>query len=836
MSKTFFKMSLAVLAAVGLASQAGAVVTGTTTLSGHVPKVVSVLTSTGRLAGTNQLHLAIGLPLRNQDGLKALLAQSHDPASPNYHHFLSADEFTAQFGPTESDYQAVVNYAQANGFAISARHSNRMLVEVDAAATNVERAFNVSFRTYNHPTEGRQFFAPDKEPSVPANLSVLDIGGLNNYSRPHTRIKTPTAKVTAATVKNGSGPFGSYRGNDFRAAYAAGTTLTGAGQKVALVQFDGYLASDIALYESRAGLPTVALTNILLQGFSGFPVYTSFQDEVTLDIEMAVAMAPGLSQVMVYEGDPNQFNPVIVLNRIATDNAARQISCSWGWTGGPNGTIDQIFIQMILQGQTFFDASGDVDAFLPPGASGSAPGSVDDPNSFNAPSDNPYITQVGGTTLSTAGPGGARTSEKVWNWGLLDPVNLDGIGSSGGISGYYPIPTWQQGMNMATNLGSTTFRSLPDVAMTGDNVDVVVNGVEQNFGGTSCASPLWAGFMALVNQQASLNGRSAIGFLNPALYTLGKSASYTNYFYDITIGNNTWSQSPANFPAVPGYDLATGWGTPQGTNLINALAATGVLTNGGGGNANVIISAPIAPWGSTLSAINGSNPNGDWFLFIQDDKALDVGMINNGWSVTLTTANPVGYAADSQIYASATNIFVAPGTNFSLTLCVTNYGPSIATNVYVTDTLPGTGVSLTSSNTTLGTVSRVGATLTWTLGNLAVNAGGKLTLNFAAVTAGTYLNYPSVGSTTYDPNQDDDVVATAITVGVVSPPVFTVTNNVLGQFTFNLSGAPGTSVIIQASTNLFNWVPIYTNVSPFSFTDSNSTNYPYRFYRAVTGP
>lgn len=834
MSKTFLKFGLGVLAAAAFAVNAGAVVTATTTLHGHVPKVVSTLTTNGRLTATNRLHLAIGLPVRNQDGMNALLAQIHDPASPNYHHFLTPDEFAAQFGPTEQDYQAVADYATANGFTISSRHANRMLIEVDAAATNVERAFNVNLRTYNHPTENRTFFTPDKEPSVPASLKVLDIGGLNNYSRPHPRLKTPNSKVTSLTPKNGSGPFGTYRGNDFRAAYVPGTTLTGAGQKVALVQFDGYFASDIALYASRAGLPNVALTNILLQGFSGFPV-SSGQVEVTLDIEMVVAMASGVSQIMVYEGDPFNFNPLVVLNRIATDNAAKQVSCSWGWTGGPNGTLDQIFIQMILQGQTFFDASGDIDAFLPAGVTGSAPGSVDDPNSFNTPSDNPYITQVGGTTLSTSGPGGARTSEIVWNWGLLDPVNLDGIGSSGGISGYYPLPFWQQGINMTTNHGSTSFRSLPDVAMVGDNVNVVVNGIEISVGGTSVAAPLWAGFTALVNQQAAINGRASVGFLNPALYTIGKSAGYTNSFYDVTTGNNTWSQSPTNFPAVPGFDLATGWGTPLGTNLINALAATAGSTNGGS-SANVLISAPASPWGSTLSLMNGYNPNGEWFLFIQDDKQLDVGMINNGWSVTLTTANPVGYAADSQIYVSSTNVVVAPGTNFSLSLCVTNYGPSIATNVYVTDTLPGAGVTLTSSNITVGSLNRIGSTLTWTLGNLAVNAGGKLTLNFVANTLGTYVNTPVIGSTTYDPNADDNTAATAITVGVVSPPVLVVTNNASGQFTFNLTGAPGTSVIIQASTNLFSWVPIYTNVSPFSYTDLVSTNYPYRFYRAVTGP
>jgi len=836
MSKIFSKMSLGLLVAMSVAWSAGAAVPVLKTLSGHVPNVATQISSTGRLASTNRLHLAIGLPVHNQEGINALLAQINDPASPHYHQYLTPEQFTALFGPTEQEYQSVIDYAQSSGLTVSARHSNRMLVEVDAPVTNVERAFNINLRTYKHPSESRQFFAPDKEPSVPANLSVLDIGGLSDYARPHPRLHFPSAKEKAVTPKLGSGAGGTYRGNDFRAAYVPGTTLTGAGQKVALVQFDGYFASDISGYEQLSGLPSVSLTNILLQGFSGFP-QTGGQIEVTLDIEMVIAMAPGVSQVLVYEGDPFNFNQVIVLNRIATDNAARVVSCSWGWTGGPGGTVDQIFQQMILQGQTFFDASGDVDAFLPPGTTGS----VDDPNSFNAPSDDPYITQVGGTTLTTTGPGGTLVSEKVWNPGLID-TNQDGSGSSGGISGFYPIPSWQSGVNMVTNHGSATFRNLPDVAMTGDNVDVYVDGIEIPVGGTSCAAPLWAGFIALANQQAALNGRQPVGFLNPALYTLGKSNN-TAFYNDVTTGNNTWSQSPINFPAVPGFDLTTGWGSPLGMNFINALTAASLPVGSTNTPVNSIISAPqISPnWNTNLSVMNGTSPNGDWFLFVQDDKQQDSGMINNGWMVTLTTATPVGFPADIALYASLTNVVVAPGTNFSVTLAVTNYGPATSTNVVVQDTLPGTGVTLISSNFTAGSVSRAGDTLNWNLSNLVVNAGATLTLTFKANTVGSYVNTPAAGAslTTPDLNPDDEMAATIITVGVPTPPTLTGTVSIGSgnHFTFHVDDSFGpTSVIIQASTNLLTWVPIYTNTTPFDFTDLNATNYPDRFYRAITGP
>jgi Immunoglobulin I-set domain/Immunoglobulin domain/Protein of unknown function (DUF642) len=182
------------------------------------------------------------------------------------------------------------------------------------------------------------------------------------------------------------------------------------------------------------------------------------------------------------------------------------------------------------------------------------------------PSDDPYITIVGGTTLTTSGPGGPWVSEAVWNWGT-------GIGSGGGISLTYPIPAWQQGIDMTANHGSTTMRNLPDVALTADNVFVIANnGSPYSVGGTSCATPLWAGFIALVNQLAAASGNSPAGFINPALYNIGTDPSYAANFHDITTGNNAWSGSSGLYDAVPGYDLCTGLGTPAGTNLIKALA------------------------------------------------------------------------------------------------------------------------------------------------------------------------------------------------------------------------------------------------------------------------
>jgi subtilase family serine protease len=841
MNKTFFKIGLGLLAMAGLVWPSRGAVIGMKTLHGHVPAAVAHLTKTGDVASTNKLHLAIGVELRNQAALDDLVNQVSDPSSPNYQHYLSRDEFVGHFAPTEADYQSVIDFAKSQGLTVVKTSPNRMLVEVEGQASAVQRAFNVSLHNYKHPSENRIFFAPDSEPTVPSTLPIADIGGLNNYSRPHSHLhpakplpNSSTAGAGHATngPKLGSGPFGLYMGNDFRTAYAPGAPQTGTGQNVALVQFDGYFPSDIQQYESMNGLPNVTLTNILLNGFSGAPTLKGGEIEVSLDIEMVISMAPGVNQVMLYEGNPDNFFPNVVLNQIAVDNAARQVSCSWGWGGGPNSTSDQIFKEMILQGQTFYDASGDQDAFLP--------GEVDNPGLPGFPSDDPYITQVGATTLSTAGPSGAFISETVWNYTSLGE---DGIGSSGGVSSFYGIPSWQTNAPIIAAGGSTTFRNFPDVACVGDNVLVIADGGTL-FGeaGTSCAAPLWGGFTALVNQQAAAVGHAPVGFINPTLYALGVSQFYTNVFNDVTTGSNAWSSSPNLFFAKTNYDLCTGLGSMRGTNLISALTSiTNISVSIVG-----LIPAPTQPWGNTLSVMNGANPNGLWFLYYQDDTRNNLSSTNyNGWSLNLTTANPVGQAGDDQLYVNttinstaygnATNVPAVLGASWHTVLAVTNYGPSLSSNVVVTETLPDMpGVTFVSSNTALGTITNFGGIMIWNVGNLAVNAGGTLTLNLQVNSTGLYTNSAVVNALTVDPNPDDDSIMVIASSAVTTPPLLSPPFATGGHgFQLTVTNNPGATIVIQASTNLLTWLPIVTNVSPFTYTNSDSTNYSRRFYRAM---
>jgi len=633
-------------------------------LTGHVPPAAANLAPTGRVAAETPMRLSIGLPLRNREALANLLQALYDPASPSFRHFVTVDEFTRRFGPTAEDYQKVIDFAASRGLAVQVKHPNRMLVEVTARAADIETAFQVTLRQYRHPTEDRTFFAPDSEPVVEAGLPILHVGGLDNYVVPRPLVHARPAGAPGPA--SGSGPGGTYAGNDFRAAYVPGTTLTGTGQSVGLLEYAGYYASDIQAYESNYSLPNVPLNNVLLDGI-GSITDNAGGAEQPLDIEMAISMAPGLSQVIIYYGNSGDD----ILNRMATDNLAKQLSASW--TYGIDDTTLQIFQEFVAQGQNYFNASGDGDAY----SAGAA-----------TPTDAPYITCVGGTTLSTSGPGGSWISETAWNWG--------GTGSSGGVSVTYALPMWQEGVSMTANQGSTTMRNIPDVALTADNIWVLHdNGSAGSYGGTSCATPLWAGFLALANEQAANDSLPPVGFINPAVYAIGKGnsgSSYASTFHDITTGNNTNVASPAKYFAVTGYDLCTGWGTPRGASLINALAGSGVtnillyaapvaLTMTAGGKATVLL---------TQVAMNTANSS----------VSLSVTNLPSGvtasFSPSSTTSTSILTLTAGSTAATGTVTLTITGTTASATNTAT-------VNLTVLAPAPGaTAVNLSSVFTTTG--------------------------------------------------------------------------------------------------------------------------------------
>jgi uncharacterized repeat protein (TIGR01451 family) len=657
-------------------------------LPGHVPAAVAHLQPVGRLPGQARLRLAIGLPLRNREALTGLLQQIYDPSTSHYHHYLTPQQFTEMFGPTEDDYLALTAFAKANGLTVVRAHPNRGILDVEGAVSDIEKALQVTMRIYQHPVENRTFYAPDMEPSVDTTVPILHISGLDNYTLPHPRMhKVPVDHVKNTIPRSGSGPGGSYMGRDFRAAYAPGVALTGSGQKLGLFEFDGYYANDIAAYEASNGLSSVTLSKVLLDGFNGIPTTgpNSGNTEVALDIELAISMAPGLSEVIVYEAGGDNGNPDDILDEMANptqgEGLPKQLSCSWGWNG-PDPTADQYFQQMAAQGQAFFDASGDNDAF-PAGQS----------TSGDFPSDDPYITQVGGTTLTTTGPQGSWVSETVWNSGVVRGEGPLPLGSGGGISTEYSIPSWQQGVNMSANQGSTTMRNVPDVAMVANNVSIIADNDPNDIiqvVGTSCSTPLWAGFIALANEQAAANGESPVGFINPAIYKIGQGPNYPADFHDITTGNNEWSRSRDQFVAVAGYDLCTGWGSPNGTSLINALAS---------GVADLTVGQTVSP----DPTITG------------EELTYTISVVNNGPSkatkVTVTDMLPATVTFDSAALSQGTSTFASGIVNCALGSLTANSTATVNITVVptaagaITNTVTvGAGNAGNNSNTVVTTV------------------------------------------------------------------------------------------------------------------------------------
>ncbi len=579
------------------------------TLQNHVPKAVAESRRLGPLSGMARLNLAVGLPLRNREDLDRFLEQVSDPRSPNYRRYLNAGEFAEFFGPTQADYDKLIEFFQAHGFTVSGTHPNRMILDVTGPVSAIDETLHVNMTVWEHAARGR-FFAPDRDPALDIDVTVLDIAGLDNFAPP--RPLNVTLPLDASRPLAGSGPDGYYAGNDFRAAYAPGVTLRGAGQTVGLFELDGFFAADVQANFAQAGLPPVPVSTVLLDGFSGAP--GSENIEVILDIVMAAYMAPG-ADVLVYEG----LSPNDVLNRMATDNIARQLSCSWVFSP-INATTEQIFTEMIAQGQSLLQASGDSGAYGPS-------------NAIWPPADDPNVTVVGGTALTTAGPAGAWVSESAWS------------GSGGGVSTTYPIPSYQQGMNMAAIGGSNTMRNIPDVAsLAAIQIFLICNDGEWvSVGGTSAAAPLWAGFMALANQQAAANGDPPVGFLNPTIYAIGKGSDYASDLHDIVTGSN-------GFSAAPGYDLATGWGTIAGQPLINDLASMPAAPSFGLSASPTTVS--IQAGSGASAAIQVTPHNG-----FSGAVSLSVAGLPNGVNATF---GAIGANGASQVTLNASSV-AAPG-------------------------------------------------------------------------------------------------------------------------------------------------------------------------------
>jgi subtilase family serine protease len=543
------RMSLVLLAIAAIVSAGSIDGQAQSLLTRHVPEVIrnGQTRSLGRLPATQVIQLVIVLPLRDQAGLDAFLHDLYDPASSSYRQFLTVPEFTERFGPSQENYDAVIRFAEANGLAVVGTSRNRMNVEIKGGVENIEKAFHLTMGVYQHPTENRTFYSPDREPTVDLPFPLWHISGLDNYSIPHPAglHKNPNPGVRS-NATTGSGPSSSFLGSDMRAAYYGATALTGSGQSLGLLEYYGTDLSDLDTYFKNAGeTNNVPITLLSTDGTSTSCLESKGCDdtEQTLDMTQAIGMAPGLSSLVMYVGSTDSA----IFNAMATASPLNaELSSSWTWSPADPSTDNPYFEEFAAQGQNLFQAAGDSDKWTS--------------SSEIFPADDVYLTSVGGTDLETSGAAGPWSSETAW---------ADG---GGGISpDKFAIPSWQTTAASGCSSCSKTYRNGPDVSANANFTFYVcadqTTCTANEYGGTSFATPMWAGYLALVNQQAVANGNKTLGFINPSLYTLGEGSSYDSDFHDITSGSNGYS-------ATTGYDLATGWGSPNGTGLIDALAPT----------------------------------------------------------------------------------------------------------------------------------------------------------------------------------------------------------------------------------------------------------------------
>jgi subtilase family serine protease len=656
------------------------------------------------LPATQSLRLVITLPLRNQDELENFLQEVYDPNSPAYRQFLTVDGFTAEFGPTQDDYDTVVAFAKASGLAVVGASRNRLNVDVEGTVESIEKAFHLTLGVYQHPTENRTFYAPDREPTVDLPFSLWHISGLDNYSIPHPAGLHKNLSATA-NATTGSGPSASFLGSDMRAAYYGQTALTGSGQSVGLLEYYGTDLADLNTYYSNAKQTnSVPITLLSTDGTSTSCVHSRISGgcddtEQTLDMTQALGMAPGLASLVMYVGSSD----AAIFNAMATANPLNaQLSSSWTWTPADPSTDDPYFKAFAAQGQNLFQAAGDSGAWTS--------------SSQIFPADDAYLTSVGGTDLQTSSAAGPWSSESAW---------VDG---GGGISpDQYAIPPWQTATASACSSCSQSYRNAPDVSANANFTFYVcadqTTCTANSYGGTSFAAPMWAGYLALVNQQSVTNGNPPVGFLNPTLYTIGNGSSYDTDFHDITSGSNN------GYPATLGYDLATGWGSPNGSSLLNALAGPatpGFTLSASPGSVSVA-------QGSTGSSTITSTVSG-WFNAV----TLSASGMPTGVTVGFSPTSITGTGTSTLTFTVASS--TVAGT-YSITVKGTSGSTTSSTTVSLTVTGTAAGFSLSASPTPITIVqnSSGSSTITSTVTggfnsaiSLSASGGGSgLTVSFS---------------------------------------------------------------------------------------------------------
>jgi subtilase family serine protease len=559
----------------------------------------------GAAASDTPVQVTVTLQPRDPVALEAFATAVSTPGSPQYHDYITPAEFAERFGAAPDTVAAVEASLRAHGLTPGQPSPNALSIPVTTTTGAAARAFAVSFAhvtLQNGTSAVVNQQAPALDPAIAPDVQA--VLGLDTLSSAHPLLVHPqsaTAHVRAHVVTGGPQPVcpgegqqsqGGFTDDQIASAYGLSGLYQagdfGAGQTVAVLELEPYDLSDITHYAgcySLNGQPlNPQIANVVVDGGAGSG---SGSGEAALDIENVIGLAPQAS-VAVYEGPNSGSGPYDTFSRIITDHASQVVTASWGQCEFINGASqaaaeNTLFQEAATEGMSIFSASGD------DGAEDCFPenptAQVDDPAS------QPFVTGVGGTKVNALGP---RPAETVWNDGVR-------VGASGGgISTFWKMPSYQveapaslrvvNGGSSGSPCGATSgdCREVPDVSADASPATGYViywNGTGaaglgqpqgwQVVGGTSGAAPAWAALIALANASSACNG-TRVGFANPALYNAAAS-NYAANFNDTTSGNNDMTGSNlGQFGSGPGYDMATGLGSPNGAALTGALCAESI--------------------------------------------------------------------------------------------------------------------------------------------------------------------------------------------------------------------------------------------------------------------
>ena len=519
----------------------------------------------GSLEPDRTIELTLALTPRHPDGLAAYAAAIADPSSPDYGHALSPEAIGERFGPTPAALKRLAAGLARAGLTIVSRAPQRTTIRVRGEVRSVEAMFATRMRRLRD-LEGRTYLAPATPPLVPAAFAgtVDAVLGLDGSARARPAFGWG-ARTGSPLLPAAAAPRFGLRPDDVAAAYDLASLrkagLDGSGQTVAIVSFDAIDDATIAAYDRELGIGGSKVIHVPVNGGTEPGDGSS---EVALDIEVLRSVAPK-ARIMDFEAPNDGTSFAEVIDAIVDDGRARTISISWGQcdatgvvTPAARLADEHSFQAAVAAGYTIFTATGDFAAF---DCRGDHPDDLDLVTDW--PSGSQYVVAVGGTRLGIRTSGG-YLAEDGWE------DTLEGAGSGGGIAVREPRPSWQKGIG-ADLPGSADPRVIPDVAAAADpdsgffavwrdSDDSLVQG---SIGGTSAATPFWAGTALLIRQAAVNSGKKPPGFLAPLLYEV--AAGSAGAFHDVVRGGNL------GYNAGPGWDAATGLGSPDVARLVNAV-------------------------------------------------------------------------------------------------------------------------------------------------------------------------------------------------------------------------------------------------------------------------